>query len=97
MSNNNNMSKLFGKAAEDCVDDYLAEHTIYDLFKCSMCGVSWTDHNSTCFYDHKKKYFDELRVIASSMEKHKSVFEVAKRNGFIESTFLVNISNGESI
>lgn len=69
---------------EIVVDNYLSEHTIYDLFKCPSCGTSWPDHQSSCFYDHKKKYFNELRMIASSMEKYKSVFEMAKRNGYQE-------------
>lgn len=78
------MSKLFGKAAKDCVNDYLAEHTIYDLFKCGSCGREWSIHDLTCFYHSKKEDFDKLRMIASTMEKHKSVFEMAKRNGYSE-------------
>ncbi len=69
---------------DQIVEDYLSEHTIYDLFKCGTCGKQWSDHIDDCFFHDKKQYFDELRRIASRMEKHKMVFEMARRNGYRE-------------
>lgn len=64
------------------VESYIDEHNIYDLFKCSMCGVSWYEHESSCMRHNKKEYFDRLRAEASKIEKFKPMFNLAKRNGY---------------
>jgi hypothetical protein len=66
---------------ECLVDEYIQASSIYDLFKCSCCGLSWPEHQDSCVFHRKKQYFSELRQIASRMEKYKSVFDMARMNG----------------
>jgi hypothetical protein len=69
---------------EELLEEYLQFNSVYDLFKCGMCGHSWIEHDSSCMRHDKRAIFNLMRLTASKMDKYKRTFEMAKRNGYQE-------------
>ena len=55
--------------------------SFFDLVKCELCGVPWSDHNSSCFNDRNRNVRISLfvRAVLSGLFRHEH--QCAVRNG----------------
>lgn len=69
---------------DDEIIDEVSRITLYDLFKCGVCGHPWEDHPTTCANYRRKNKCVYLRLRASKIINLKYIFEIARDNGWVE-------------